>query len=82
MSDFFKLPQPDGSLLIMPGSPETVPAEVNVRYFSKRTGISQRRVIELCVQNAITHRRKSSKQRSSILIPRSEITRFKKLKGK
>ncbi|MGD0252316.1 MAG: hypothetical protein ABSC01_06420 [Verrucomicrobiota bacterium] len=74
-----KLRQPDGSLLVKAGRPEIVNDEVGVSEFHKETGISKRHIATLCEQGLIQHRRLTPKKDSKILIPRSEISRFRNL---
>ena len=76
-----KLRQADGSLLVKAGKPELVEPEVSVSIFHKETGISKRHIATLCEQGLIQHRRLTPKKDSKILIPRSEIDRFKDLHG-
>jgi hypothetical protein len=76
-----KLPQPDGSLLIKAGKPQIVESEVTVSQFHRQTGVSMRHIQTLCEQGMIQHRRLTPKRVSKILIPRSEIERFKNLHG-
>lgn len=76
-----KVRQPDGSLLFKAGRPEIVEPEVSVAIFHKETGVSKRHIATLCEQGLIQHRRLTPKTGSKILIPRSEIDRFRKLDG-
>ena len=76
-----KMRQPDGSLLIKAGKPEIVDQEVSITEFHKETGISRRHIATLCEQGFIKHRRLTPKKDSKILIPRSELARFKQLEG-
>jgi len=76
-----KLRQPDGSLLVKAGKPEIQEPEVSVAIFHKETGVSKRHIATLCEQGMIQHRRLTPKKDSKILIPRSEIARFKNLHG-
>ena len=76
-----KLRQPDGSLLIKAGKPEIVDPEISVTDFHRASGISRRHIATLCEQGFIKHRRLTPKKDSKILIPRSELDRFKKLEG-
>ncbi len=74
-----KLRQPDGSLLVKVGKPELVDPEVSVTVFSKQTGISKRHIATLCEQGLIQHRRLTPKKDSKILIPRTEMDRYRRL---
>jgi len=74
-----KVQQPDGSLLFKAGRPEIVEDEVSVSAFHKETGVSKRHIATLCEQGLIQHRRLTPKKDSKILIPRSEIARFRNL---
>lgn len=76
-----KLPQPDGSLLAIPGKPQIIPGEVTTAQFAKVTHMSVRNVSLLCHQGHIQHRRKSARPRSVILIPREELERYLHLEG-
>lgn len=76
-----RMPQPDGSLLVKPGKPQLCRDEVTTAEFSKATGICQRHVATLCDQGVLQHRRLTPVRRSKILIPRSELTRFRNLEG-
>ena len=76
-----KLRQPDGSLLVRAGRPEICEPEVSIAEFSKATGISVRHIWTLCEEGHINHRRLTPKKGSKIIIPRTELTRFKTLKG-
>lgn len=76
-----KLRQSDGSILVKAGKPELLEPEVTVSVFHKETRISKRHIQTLCEQGLIRHRRLSPKPRSKILIPQSEVTRYKKLEG-
>ena len=76
-----KLRQSDGSLLIKAGRPEIMEPEVSVAVFNKETGVSKRYIAELCEQGLIKHRRLTPKKDSKILIPRSEIDRYRNLQG-
>lgn len=74
-----KVRQPDGSLLFKAGRPEIVEPEVSVSVFHKETGVSKRHIATLCGQGLIQHRRLTPKKDSKILIPRSEIDRYRKI---
>jgi hypothetical protein len=74
-----KIRQPDGSLMVKAGRPEIVESEVGVTIFHQETGISKRHIATLCEQGAIQHRRLTPKKDSKILIPRTEIDRFRGL---
>jgi len=76
-----KLRQPDGSIMVKAGRLELCEAEMSVTQFGKETGISKRHICRLCEQGLIKHRRLTPKTDSKILIPRSELERFKKLEG-
>lgn len=76
-----KLRQADGSLLVKAGRPEVVEAEVSVAQFHRETGVSKRHIATLCEQGFIKHRRLTPKKDSKILIPRSEVDRFRSLEG-
>jgi len=76
-----KLPQPDGSLLVKAGKPQIAEPEISVSRFSKETGISCRHIQTLCEQGMILHRRLTPKSGSKILIPLSELARYKNLHG-
>jgi len=76
-----KFRQPDGSILVKAGRPEVVEEEVSVSVFHKETGVSKRYIAELCEQGHIQHRRLTPKKDSKILIPRSEIDRYRNLHG-
>ena len=76
-----KLRQPDGSLLIKAGKPEVIEAEISVLQFHKRTGVSKRHIATLCEQGLIRHRRLTPKKNSKILIPISEVARYRDLHG-
>ncbi len=76
-----KVRQPDGSLLFKAGRPEIVEEEVSVVMFHKETGVSPRHIVRLCDEGLIQHRRLTPKKVSKILIPRSEIDRYKNLHG-
>lgn len=76
-----RIPQPDGSLLIRPGKPEIVDPHVSVAQFARETGISMRYIEQLCEQGHLVHRRLTPKTGSKILIPRSELERYKSLHG-
>jgi len=76
-----KVRQPDGSLLFKAGRPEIVEHDVSVAMFHKETGVSPRHIARLCDEGLIQHRRLTPKKDSKILIPRSEIDRFRKLDG-
>jgi len=74
-----KTRQPDGSILIKAGRLEIVPDEVTVAEFHRETRVSKRYIAELCEQGLIQHRRLTPKKDSKILIPRSEIDRYRNL---
>ena len=76
-----KLRQSDGSLLVKAGKPELMEPEVSVTQFHKETGVSKRHIATLCEQGMIQHRRLTPKKDSKILIPRSEVDRFRDLHG-
>lgn len=76
-----KIPQPDGSLLIKPGRTLMVQPELTISQFSKKTGISIRHVSRLCDEGHLQHRRLTPKNKSKILIPISELARYKTLEG-
>lgn len=74
-----KVRQPDGSLLFTAGRPEITESEVSVSVFHKETGVSPRHIARLCDEGLIQHRRLTPKKNSKLVIPRSEIERFRKL---
>ena len=76
-----KLPQPNGSLLLIAGKPQLREPEVSVLTFHKETGISIRHIETLCEQGLIKHRRLTPKKKSKMMIPRSELERYKTLEG-
>ena len=67
--------------MIRAGKPEVVAPEVSIAQFSQAAGISKRHVATLCEQGMIKHRRLTPVPRSKILIPRTELSRFRKLEG-
>lgn len=76
-----KIPQGDGSLLVKAGKPQICEPEVSVLTFHKETGISIRHIETLCEQGLIKHRRLTPKKKSKMMIPRSELERYKALEG-
>ena len=76
-----KMRQPDGSILVKAGRPEVVEDEVTIAEFHRETRVSKRYIAELCEQGHIQHRRLTPKKDSKILIPRSEIDRYRNLHG-
>lgn len=76
-----QMPQPDGSLVVRPGQPEVREREVTIAEFSRKSRISVRHLSRLCELGQIEHRHLTNKQRSKIMIPRSELVRYRKIEG-
>ena len=74
-----KLPQADGSLLVKAGRVQLAAQEVTVAQFHRQTGLSIRHILTLCEQGLILHRRLTPKPKSKIIIPLSELTRYRAL---
>ncbi len=66
-----------GEWIVKVGAPEVMPEEITTAQFAEESGLSQDHVAQLCFDGLIKCRRKSPREKSSYLIPRSELDRFK-----
>jgi hypothetical protein len=70
------IPQPDGGVLVRPGKPVVMGAELRVAEFARHTGLSVSRVEALCQEGKISSRRLSPNPKSPYVIPREELERY------